>query len=429
MKLPCDGDCVKPFTHSQILSAVDTICIARQPILDRNKKLVAYELLFRLLDGHAAPPAGGLQITLSVIHNVLHGMGIEAVLGGLPGFINVDADFLMSDLVETLPTGQLVLEVLETVDPTSRLVKRIRELKRRGFKFALDDYVGDEARYAELLPEMDVFKVDLVGVPAGDFDKVVRALRRYTGRLLAEKVETDPDFRRTLAAEFDLYQGYHFARPETMSRQHLKSSAPTQLLKLLDLLTCYADTPSLVKELRRQPALSYNLIRIANSSAIGSHRKINSIYDAARLLGHRQLLHVLQVLLYAAQGGNTQSNPLLQMAVVRSKLMQDIASAGESCGVDVQEAAFMTGMLSLIDGLLKMPIEEVLAALHVPDEVRDALLHRSGTLGTLLKLCEHIEKSDDEGVKRELSQMPWMNGRNLMAMQLDAFSWGKTLGI
>jgi EAL and modified HD-GYP domain-containing signal transduction protein len=364
-----------------------------------------------------------------VIHNAFHGIGIEAVLGSLPGFINVDADFLMSDLIESLPTSQVVLEVLESVDPSPSIVTRIRDLKKRGYKFALDDYIGEAERYAALLPEMDVFKLDLMQIPALHMTDIVTALRQYPGKLLAEKVESKRDFQRTRALNFDYYQGFHFAHPEMMSSRELQTSAPTELLKLLTLLTSNADLAHLVNELKRHPALSYNLIRIANSSAIGASQKISSIHEAALILGRRQMLHVVQVLLYAAQGGSAQNNPLLQMAIVRSRLMEDLAAIVEESSSEFVEAAFLTGTLSLLDVLFNIPLEAVLSALPVADNVRDALLHRAGKLGSLLRLCEHLDQQDEAGLERELDAVPEIRGHNLIAMQLDAFAWGQNLGI
>ncbi len=409
--------------------AVDTLCIARQPILDRNQNLVAYELLFRSLDGSVTPPIGGLQTTLSVIHNAFHGIGIQAVLGNFPGFINVDADFLMSDMVESLPTRQVVLEVLESVDPTADVIKRIRELKKRGFKFALDDYIGEAQRYAKLLPEIDVFKLDLMQIPPDEMNQVIERLKQYSGKLLAEKVETRKDFVRARAANFDYYQGYHFAHPEMMSGPELRDSAPPELIKLLSLLLSNAGNDELVEELKRQPSLSYNLIRIANSIAIGANGKINSINEAASILSRRQMLQVVLVLLYAAQGGNPQNNPLLQMAIVRSKFMEDVAAVDENGSDEYEDTAFQTGMLSLIDVLFNQPLETILAELQINTDVREAVLKRSGQLGTLLRLCEHLDEQNKAGVKRELSQIPGMRGRNLIAMQLEAFAWGQNLGI
>ena len=122
-------------------NAADQLFLGRQPILDRNQQLFAYELLFRSGSRNFADVTCGVQATATVIANAFTELGVEAALGNCRGFINVDEAFLFSDLLELLPRHAVVLEILETVPPTPAVIERCIALKAAGFTLALDDVV------------------------------------------------------------------------------------------------------------------------------------------------------------------------------------------------------------------------------------------------------------------------------------------------
>ena len=137
------------------------IFLARQPILDRDQRIVAYELLFRAGNTIGAAVTDDMQATASVIHHAFSEMGVQTVLGAQLGFINVSAEMLLSDMIELLPRAQVVLELLETIHVDDAIIERCRALKQRGFTLALDDFVFDES-YRPLLMLVDIIKVDLL---------------------------------------------------------------------------------------------------------------------------------------------------------------------------------------------------------------------------------------------------------------------------
>jgi len=164
------------------------IFLARQPILDRNQRIVAYELLFRAGNTSGAAVTDDMQSTASVIHHAFSEMGVQTVLGSQLGFINVSADMLLSDMIELLPRAQVVLELLETIRVDEAIIERCRALKQLGFTLALDDFIFDES-YRPLLPLVDIIKVDLLLHDQEQLRVIVNQLKQWPVRLLAEKVD------------------------------------------------------------------------------------------------------------------------------------------------------------------------------------------------------------------------------------------------
>lgn len=198
-------------------AAATEVFLGRQPILDRQQQVIAYELLYRDGRSVSAEVGNDAQATAGVIQRLFHDFGINTVLGRCAGFINVDAEMLMSRRIESLPRRRVVLELLETVCIDERIVRRCRELKAQGFRLALDDFSAYHERYEPLLEIADIVKIDVLQLDRAALAGLVRRLRLYPARLLAEKVESREAARRCLRLGFDLFQGFFFGRPALLA--------------------------------------------------------------------------------------------------------------------------------------------------------------------------------------------------------------------
>jgi c-di-GMP-related signal transduction protein len=200
-----------------------------------------------------------------------------------------------------------------------------------------------------------------------------------------------------------------------------------QLLRLLSLILGDSDTTALEAEFKRHPTLSYNLIRMVNSAASGVREQVNSLRHAIVLLGRRQLQIWMQLLLYTARDSGATNNPLMQMAATRGKLMETLAKTDPESRREDQDAAFMTGILSLVDVLLEMPSEQMFEELLVSEEVREALLFRTGGLGHLLRLAEKLEEDNHLEIKQLIAGVPGISLESLLQMQLESFLWANSI--
>ena len=195
------------------MNAQSDVFLARQPILDRQRKVVAYELLFRGDEAGEACVTDDAKATAHVISRAFHQLGVPSVIGRSAGFVNVDAEMLMSRRIEALPRERVVLELLETTKIDCAVVDRCAELKHLGYRLALDDVCAVEPAHEPLLDLIDVVKIDILQLDLPALEKLVRRLRLHPAKLLAEKVDTLERARQCLALGFDLFQGYFFARP------------------------------------------------------------------------------------------------------------------------------------------------------------------------------------------------------------------------
>ncbi len=400
--------------------------LGRQPILDRNQEIVGYELLFRAADMDYAEFESYSHASASVITSALASFGMSEVLCGKFGFINVHLGLLLSEMLELLPVDLTVLELLEMIQLDEQVVERCRELKEMGFTLALDDHEFNAANQ-EIYSVVDIIKIDILMTGMDALPDIARQLRKYPVKILAEKVETFEQFQICFDLGFDLFQGYFFERPVVLNRKKIDVSG-LAMLKLLQQLTMDASLEQIEQTFKENPSLSYSLLRLVNSVAMGMREKIKTLRHAILLLGMNQLRRWIQLSLFAGHDARSMNHPLLEMAAVRGRLMEIMVRqlTGRAAGDEQAEAAFMVGILSLLDVLFETPMEEILSKLNLDENVSTALLRREGQLGRLLTLTEKLEVTDFDAVTALLKECG-VSLDQLLTAQLEAFNWRSSI--
>ncbi len=408
------------------LSARDFF-LARQPILNREQELFAYELLFRTALTESANVTDDSLATATVMANATE-LGLHAVVGNALAFVNVDMVVLESDFVRFLPPDKVVLEILETVEVTPALIARVTELAQLGFKFALDDVIAATGPVNHLLPSVDIIKVDIRLLTSAALATLAAELKQSGKKLIAEKVETLEEFEHCVALGFDYFQGYYFAKPDIM---HGKKLSPSQLgiVRLMGLIQQHADNADIEQIIKRDAALSLNLLRLVNSPQAGVVHRIDSIGQAVQILGRSQLQRWLTILLYSEpRRGAGLASPLLILAATRGKLLELISRKIAPGNRLAAERAFTVGIMSLMEALVGLPMATMLEQIPAVDEIRDALLRRSGRCGDMLRLAELLEQVEDNRPQLStLMQQFDLTVEELTELQLQAYAWSDAI--
>jgi EAL and modified HD-GYP domain-containing signal transduction protein len=332
----------------------------------------------------------------------------------------------MSAIVEALPPASLALEILETVSLTDEIAARCAELAQAGFALALDDVVELTAAHEKLMPFIKTVKVDVLGMPAARMGEIVQSCRRFPVKLLAEKVETLEQFELCRSLGFDLFQGYFFAKPVTLTGKTL-TPATMALVRLSCLIAADADTPALEQELKQAPDLVMRLLRMANSVAFNPlGRKITTLRDAITVMGRLELRRLAQVMLFSKQSRHgPNADPLVQLAASRGRMMEGLAT---SLGwAKLKDDAFMVGMLSLADALFGMPIAEIARLFNLDDALRDALCDHTGRLGQLLNLIKMTELHGADAMWELAVPLGALSAEQFNRVQVDALAWAGKL--
>ncbi|PLX47991.1 MAG: signal protein [Desulfobulbaceae bacterium] len=364
----------------------EIIQVGRQPILDRDKKVYGYELLYRHKD---LGPAEGHEGNLTTAHTILSSFvefGLRRLAGNRRVFINLTRSFFTDITPLPLDKKRIVLEVLEDIKPDQEVITGIRALHASGYSVALDDYAFSP-QWDVLLPYCTMVKVDVLAIDLESFQARIARLKERGLTLIAEKVENHQTYQIAKRLGFDLFQGFFFAKPEVLSTKRLQSNE-ILLIRLLGRLNDPNCTLAEVVDLVRQdPKLSFKLLRFINSAAIGLQRQINSIREAVVYVGLHRLR--LWATLFIMAGLNPAAREVISTGLVRAQLCHLVTEELQS---GEPESSYSVGLLSVLDAILNVPMKEVVKDLPFPAEMIDALVYRNGTYGANLKLAMAMEQ-------------------------------------
>lgn len=239
--------------------------VARQAILDRQRRLFGYELLFRdsWVNSFGATDAD-LACRTTLDSTLL--MGLEFLCEKSVAFINCTRQTLLNEYMTLLPRERVVLEILETVPPDLEIIEACQKLKNAGYRLALDDFVANDPRGA-LIPLADLIKVDWMAVTPTQCRQIMKDYNRPNLIFLAEKIETPEDFQTALDLGFHYFQGYFFQKPLIL---HTREISPLQIhaLQLLrEVSQSVVNMTEVERQIKMDAALCYRLLRYLNSSA------------------------------------------------------------------------------------------------------------------------------------------------------------------
>ncbi|OAN14693.1 EAL and HDOD domain-containing protein [Exiguobacterium undae] len=350
------------------------ILLARQPIVDRFGSIDAFELLYRSVDAPAV--FDGDLATMDVLTNTLVHLGVDRVAEGKRLFINFTGDLLQSELIDHLDPTRFVIEVLETVHIDSAMLHTLKKWKEAGFMLALDDFVTDLLRNhgPELFDLIDLIKIDIEAINPREQSAILHILKRNYPhmRFLAERVETHEDHTRSLEMGYDWFQGYFYAKPMLMKGKAVPPQLPV-LLKMLKWLETDEYYDDVIDEIERNPYISVQVLQLINSPGIGLRNTVSSVRQAISLLGFSQLkswisLIVLREMKLASP--YKWSNELLRSSLHCAKLCELFATETKTLKA---ESAYMIGLLSHIDALLSVDIDEIIDQLPIEPALKHVL--------------------------------------------------------
>ena len=314
---------------------------------------------------------------------------------GTLAFVNMTRDFLLSGQYQLFEPKSVVIELLETVEPDDEVVDACEQLTKRGYTLALDDFVNAPG-YERLLQMAKIVKLDVLNVPEADVARHANELRRFDVRLLAERVETAEVRDMCRRHGYTLFQGYFYSRPQIVSHRELSVEHST-ILRLMNMLDDPKSNDTEIENaFKSDPSLSYKLLRIANSAALGG-KDVQSIGFALRMIGRGVLHRWLTVLLVSSVASNNGIGmELVLSALVRARLAELVGERSGRRGA--MGPLFLVGLFSLLDALLRMPMAGILARMAIAQDVKDALLSRSGPYASTLALVEAQERGDWDAV-------------------------------
>jgi c-di-GMP-related signal transduction protein len=403
--------------------AMTEMAVARQPIVDGQRMVLAYELFHRIPASAAHPSSGRAPLALSAL--VENGASFATSKTDL--FFGCQHSALSGPHWDLLDPAKIVIDVPLVREPTpahvSAIAALLAQLRGRGFRLAFD-YGVVAPVYQPWHHLVDFVRVDLSSDTQAQIRNLLGAIGTRTGAdVIAHNIQSAEQFELFKGLGVKRFQGAWFSEPEIVQSRVL-SPVETNALKLFNMVrkdTTSLDAVELL--LKKDAELGVSLLRIINSAATGLRQPVTSLRQAVQLMGYQKLGRWAALLMASASQGSTSL--LGASSVVRGRMMELLALHRLS---DAEAgAAFLVGLLSQIDQMLGSPMDVLVDQLGLEPDVSAALRSRSGRFGAMLDLVVACEQQDDLAFQEAFVRLDYTNHQVNMA-HMEALIWCDNVG-
>ncbi|WP_167390978.1 EAL and HDOD domain-containing protein [Vibrio hangzhouensis] len=362
--------------------------IARQPILDSEQKTVGYELLFRDGPNNTFPDIDPELATNRLLSE--HFLATHySTIGDKLGFVNFPYQSLVNQVPTLFPKDNLVIEILESCEPTTELLAAVKKMSKAGYTFALDDFVPRK-EWLPFLPYTSIIKIDIRQYSLSKAQKLIDRLKNQDIIFLAEKVETYEEFEIAKQVGFTQFQGYFFSRPQLIRRKQIKPSFLTVVQLCKEIANPNINYDELERLISQDVTLSYKLLTFVNASYL-IRAEIKSFKQALVYLGEERLRKFISLVAITSTQDD-KPDTLYSLSIQRARFCE-LLLADLNTNLD-EGLGFLTGMFSLLDSLFDQPLEELVQKMPIDNLVKVALVTKQGTLGNILTLVKAYEAAE-----------------------------------
>ncbi|HEX5709932.1 MAG TPA: hypothetical protein VFX68_01190 [Sulfuricurvum sp.] len=374
----------------------NTLTLARQPIVDSNENIFGYEFFYRDQEGECNIE-DARHATSSVLVNLLNQIGTAASFGNSLAFINTDGPLFLTDIIRTLPKEKFIFELSSTMKHTGQIHEAIRYYHSLGYRFALDNasfhpqYIED---FAPLFEYMDFAKFDVNQTDIEQLNFYPNPFGKM--KLIAQRIEFYEFIEAYKLVNFDYFQGFYFAKSHLITHTRV-NPRNADVLSLFSLLQTDASLNEIYTSFKRHSALSLQLIQFLSSTQAKYLEGASSIKEMIEGMGKNALMQWLLLIVYS-KSGTTATDEINDYTLFSQKrvdlVLKLLTLASKNPSEEQIESARLMALYSLLEGIMNLPMEQILRQLNPNDEIKDALLTSSGLLGRIYAAALKLENND-----------------------------------
>jgi EAL and modified HD-GYP domain-containing signal transduction protein len=402
---------------------------ARQSIFNRKLNVIAYELFFRSGENNFYPAGtNDHDATSKLISRTHFNKGLVQITSGKPALINFSEESLIKGLPLLLNPQDIMIEILETVTPSDEIYEICRDLYKKGYSLALDDFIYKK-EWKRFLKLVKVIKFDIMETPLDKIAPLITQLREKTKiKLLAEKIETNEEFEKAKKMGFHFFQGYFFCKPEmkkTGSKQITNEHLLTQLYQ--EAISKNLNLENISNLFNQDSSLTYKLLLFVNSGLFPLKNKISSVKQSLTYLGDEHLKRLILLIVTSSLASNKPAE-LMKVGIIRAKCCEQIMNKVQP---KLAEQSFLTGMLSTLDAILDSPMDVILDRLTIEDEICDSLLKNNSQshIAIALRVIKYLEKGSWHLTEQEANKLN-LDYKSVSLLYNESIQWAdKVLSI
>jgi c-di-GMP phosphodiesterase len=364
--------------------------IARQPILDRNEEVFAYELLYRD-EKQTSTIENDRHATVAVLSNVLNRFGIKNLLGEYKAFIKTDKKFLMHEVLYTIPKEHFIFALQPNMKIDKALRERIQKIHSLGYTLAINDTLLEEEVYDNFFPIIDL--ISYVKIDIKIDEENLKRIKNLEVHTIFTKVESHELYEKAKKLKCDYIQGYFFSKPKILTQEKFDPSS-LDVINIFNKLMSDCTIDEIVEEFEKSHTISIQLLNFINSGNFHFRKKISSIRQILTLMGKTRLTEWLMFMVYSGYKSDLaeQDTPLVSLVKSRTNLMVKVSQIIDKDNTQkLASKTYFAGVISLMDALFNVKLELILNELNIDEEIKEALMFKKGKLGEIYKFALDLE--------------------------------------
>lgn len=363
------------------------VFIGRQPVLDRDMKVFAYELEFHQ---GLSPTKKHLDATVELITKTQQEVGFNAIVGDKTAMISLPKDLIRSETINLLELdSNMVLEIPNDVLKDSGVLNTLKDVKSDKTSLALEKFVDDESS-VKLAGISQFAKIDNEAFSDVKLKKMINDLHEKGLKVIAERVETEEMFNYLKTIGFDYFKGHFFTNPVIINGEKLAGNKLTLLQLMAKVNDPATDFHELSIIVSQDVSLSHKLLLAVNKPSSMIPVRVENISDALRYMGLKKLKFWVNMLLLDKI--DDVPKELMVSSLIRAKFCENMA---ESSGHKVdKDSYFLVGLFSALGAFFKSPIEDIVTEMPLSDDVVAALVTKKGLMGEALSCLAKIESTN-----------------------------------
>lgn len=364
-------------------------CIVRQPIMDNNNVIYAYEVLY------SEPPHANFSIVdaaASTIENFLLQVNDDSFTNGKMVFLTFTPNLILKNVPKIFMPNKLVIQIDDTTVVNPLALKMVQKYKMQGYKIAVNSF-DFSARNFALLDNIDIIKLDFSKGSKESFRNIINVGKSFKKTIIACNINTAEAFELAQELEIMYMQGSCVAE-KLSSRVFRAGHMQSNFFQLMVAIT--RDEPEIdeiEQIIARDVTLTFSLIKLVNSAYFALRNQVKSVRQALIILGLGQLKQWVYLLSFKNETIGELESEIIKMSFLRASFATELYEYIKNPGISRSEA-YLLGIFSMLDLLMQTDIKSVIDELGLSTEVKKGLTEREGVCGKLLDLILSYEKAD-----------------------------------
>lgn len=317
-------------------------------------------------------------------------------------FITFTPSLLFRNTAKMFDKDKIVIQIEENliIHPLASVM--IEKHRKEGYQFAINNFQFTP-KYFSMLEYVDYIRVDVTGhedrKTRDSMANMIQMAHGFGKSCIAYNVETKEDYDLAVSLDVDYVEGQYVSEGMVTKMNKMEYLQGNLYQLIIEVTKEEPNLDELESIVSRDAALTYSLLKLANSAYFATRRRTASIHQALVTVGLNQLKQWVYLLSFeSTQDMNPGSEEVLKLSFIRANFAARLVNYLRPIPVNKSEA-YMMGMFSALEYIVDATLEEILQEIPISDVVKDAMIKHEGKAGKLFDLVLSYERADWKATK------------------------------